>query len=188
MLCYTVPHCRPARDISAKSSIVFNTPSDADCSTSLLIGSSLDRYLASKRILSPLEISTQTQVWWQTQEGRVFYPMIWCLGKCAHCKGAISSSKSIQVIEWYIFVCTRIPSFFYQDQNLLIFPVERSSSNSSSNIPRYDANELIISFSPPKMISPTHIWTINPWGPPQLSSLLLTPPFFFTESTGPRLK
>ena len=45
----------------------------------------------------------------------------------------------------------------YQDRNLISFPVARRSSNSSSNIPRCDANELIL-FYPPWKWFPQNIF------------------------------
>ena len=180
MLCYTVPHCRPAQYLFSLSSIFFNTSSAVDLSTSLFTSSSLDQYLSSKKIFSPLEIPTQPQLGWQTQAGWVFSPMIWCLGRFAHFKRANSSSKEIHVIEWSLCVCTCSPRLLYQDQILLSFPAERRSSNSSFNIPRYDANEPIPTPSPPNMIFAICIQTSNTQEPPQVSSLLLNPPFFFT--------
>ena len=110
-------------------SIVFNTSSSADHSNSLLTRISIDRYLASTRIFSLLDISTQPQVGRQTQAGRVFPPMIWCLGRCAHCKGSNAFSKETQVIKLSIDVFTCSPRILCQDQNLPIFPAARSFSN-----------------------------------------------------------
>ena len=47
----------------------------------------------------------------------------------------------------------RIPRFLYQDRCLLSFPASRSSSNSSYNIPRCDANEPILFFSSQRLFS-----------------------------------
>ena len=128
----------------------FNISSAADQSTSLLTRISLDQYLESKWIFSPLDISTQPQVRRKTQAGRVFSQMIWFLDRCVHCKVANVSSKTIHVIEWSLCFFTRIPSFLYQDQTLLSFPAVIISSNSSSNIPRCDTNEPIFFFLLPK--------------------------------------
>ena len=97
--------------------------------------------------------------------------------------------KKIQVIEWYPCVCTCRPSLLYQDRILISFPAARSSSNSSSNTPIFYVNEPIL-FLPlsPKMIFAIHIRTINPREPPQVSSLILTPPFSFTYSTDQRFE
>ena len=157
---------------------IFDTYSDADLYTILLTRRSLDQYLASKIIFYPLTISTYQQVWRQTQSGWVFSPMIWCLGRCAYCKVSNSLSKAIQVIELSLCVCTRSPIFLYQDQTLLSLSAARSSSKSSSNIPRCDANEPILflflqSFFP-------DIWIINPREPSQVYSMLLTPLLLFT--------
>ena len=113
-----------------------------------------------ENLLSTWDLHPAT-TWTANQAGRVFYPMVWCIGRCAHFKGANASSKSIQDIEWSICVCTCSPSFLYQDQNLLSFPAARISSNSSSNIPKCDANEPILFFLT-KMIFKIHIRTRNP--------------------------
>ena len=168
--------------------MLFNTSSVAYRSTSLLTRISLDQYLASKQIFSPLEISIQPQVGRQTQVGWIFFQMIWYLGRCAHFKGSNASSKEIQLIEWSLCVCTFTPRFLNEDRTLFCFPAARSSSNSPSNIPRYDDNESIIYIFFPKIIFAIYIWTSNPWEPQQLYYLLLTPTFFFTESTDQRLK
>ena len=145
--CYVLPYPTVGQTgIFLHNPQFFNTSSYSDRSTSLLTKISLDRYLASKRILSTLEISKRLQVVRKTQSGRVLPQIIWCLGKCAHCKGVDYSSKSIQVIEWYVCVCTCSPRFLHQYQTLIIFHAARSSSNSLYNVPRYDANEPIILF------------------------------------------
>ena len=146
--CYVLPYPTVGQTgIFLHNPQFFNTSSYSERSTSLLTKISLDRYLASKRILSTLEISTQLQVVRKTQPGRVLPQIIWCLGKCAHCKGVNYSSKSIQVIEWYVCVCTRSPRLFYQYRTLLRLPAARSSSKSSYNIPIWYYNEPILLFS-----------------------------------------
>ena len=141
---------------------------------------SLNWYLASNLKFSPIEIYTHPQLGRKTQAGRVFSSMVWCLGRCAYCKGENFLSKSIHVIEWSLCVCTHIPSFLYLEQILLSLPAARISSNSWSNIPRCNVNAPILLPPLPKMIFAIHIWASNLWEPPQVSSLMLTHPFVFT--------
>ena len=149
---------------------------------------SLHIYLASKRIFSSLDISNPPQVGRKTQARPLFFQMIWCLGRCDHCKGANASSKSIQLIELYQCVCIRSPSFLYQERTLLRFSAVRSSSNSSSISEDMMLINQLSFFLFPKIIFAIHIQTSNLQEPPQLSSLILAPPFFFTESTDQQLK
>ena len=98
MLCSTAPYCRPAR-FFLHNPPFFSTSSAADISIRLLKRSSVDQYLTSNQIFSPLDISTHPQGGSQTQAGRVFSQMICCLGRCAHFKGVNALSKETQVIE-----------------------------------------------------------------------------------------
>ena len=126
-----------------------------------------------------LEISTQSQTVQKPKQEGYFPKWYGVLG---------GVSKAIPVVEWYLHIPTCITRFLYLSQNLLSYPAARSSSNSSSNIPRCDANEPTLFFPLPKDNFSIHIRMVNPWESPQVYYLLLTTTFFFTESTDQRLK
>ena len=123
--CYVLPSTTVGQPkIFLHNPPFFNTSSAADRSTSLLTSISLDRYITSKRIFSPLDIYTQPQVERQTQGGRLFYQMIWCLGRCAHFKGEnafVKINPGYRMIYMYLHTHPQIsiagPRFTYLPQS-----------------------------------------------------------------------
>ena len=178
--CYVLPFPTVGQpEIFLKNPLFFKTSSAVDRSIRLLTRSSLDKYLASKLIFSPLEISTQPQVGQKTQAGRVFSQIVWCLGRCVYCKIANSSSNQSRLYNDICVFAYADPDSYTRTKLYLSYLQQEAPQTHHPIFQDVMLVNIFTFFLFVKMIFDIHIQTSNPREPPKLSSLLLAPTFFF---------